>query len=155
MLIWFLFWFVLIPQARILEWVAISFSRGSSQPRDLPNPGVKLWSLVLQADSLPSEPPAKPIKMIVIVQLLSHAQLFVTPWTVACQASCPSLSPRACSNACPLSWWCLPTISSSVILFPCLQSFPASESFPMSRLFLSGDQSLGASDSASVFLMNI
>ena len=120
MLIWFLFWFVLIPQARILEWVAISFSRGSSQPRDLPNPGVKLWSLVLQADSLPSEPPAKPIKMIVIVQLLSRAQLFVTPWIVACQASCPSLSPRVCSNACPLSWWCLPTthpLSSSSLAF--------------------------------------
>ena len=89
MLIWFLFWFVLIPQARILEWVAISFSRGSSQPRDLPNPGVKLWSLVLQADSLPSEPLAKPIKMIVIVQLLTWVWLFVTHWNVAHQASLP------------------------------------------------------------------
>ena len=42
---------------------------------------------------------------------------------------CPSPSPRACSNSCPLSWWCHPTISSSVILFSCLQYFPASGSF--------------------------
>ena len=51
-----------------------------------------------------------------------------------------SLSPGACSNSCPLSQWCHPTISSSVIpFFSCLQSFPASASFPMSRLFaLSG-----------------
>ena len=48
---------------------------------------------------------------------------------------CPSLSPRACSNSCPLSRWCHPTISSSVAHFsPCPQSFPASESFPMSWL---------------------
>ena len=44
---------------------------------------------------------------------------------------CPSLTPGACSNSCPLSWWCHPTISSSVIPFSaCLQSFPASGSFP-------------------------
>ena len=48
---------------------------------------------------------------------------------------CPSLTPGACSNSCPLSWWCHPTILSSVIPFSsCLQSFPASQSFPMSRL---------------------
>ena len=61
------------------------------------------------------------------VQLLSHVQLFVTPWTAARQASCPSSTPRVYLNACPLSWWCHPTISSSVIPFPShLQSFPAS-----------------------------
>ena len=49
---------------------------------------------------------------------------------------CPSLSPRVCSNSCPLSWWCHPTISSSVISFSsCLQPFPASDSFPVSQLF--------------------
>ena len=49
---------------------------------------------------------------------------------------CPSLSPGACSNSCPLSRWCHPTISPSVIPFSsCFQSFPASGSFPMSRLF--------------------
>ena len=61
----------------------------------------------------------------------------------------PSSSPRICSNSCPLSQWCHPTISSSVIPFSCLQSFPASGSFPMSQLFTSGSQSIGASALAS------
>ena len=57
--------------------------------------------------------------------------------------SCPSLSPRACLNSCPLSWWCYPTISSSVGPFSSgSQPFPASGSFPMSRLFASGGQSI-------------
>ena len=52
---------------------------------------------------------------------------------------CPSPSPGICSNSCPLSWWCHPTISSSVIPFSsCPQSFPASGSFPVSQLFVSG-----------------
>ena len=69
---------------------------------------------------------------------------------------CPSPTPRAYSNSCPLSWWCHPTISSSVVpLSSCLQSLPASGSFPMSQLFASGDQSFGASASASVLPMNI
>ena len=67
---------------------------------------------------------------------------------------CPSLSPRVCSNSCPLSWWCHPTISSSVSpLSSCTQSFPASGSFPVSQYFTSGSQSIGAS--ASVLPMNI
>ena len=70
--------------------------------------------------------------------------------------SCPSLTPRACSNLCPLSQWCHPTISSSVVPFSsCLQSFPASRSFLMSRLFASGGQSTGTSTSASALPMNI
>ena len=69
---------------------------------------------------------------------------------------CPSPSPRACSNSCPLSWWCHPTISSSASSFSfCLQSFPASGSFPMSQLFTSDGQSIGASASVSVLPMNI
>ena len=60
------------------------------------------------------------------------------------------LPPGACSNSCPLSRWCHPTISSSVVPFFCLQSFPASGSFPMSWFFTSGGQSIGASASASV-----
>ena len=52
---------------------------------------------------------------------------------------CPSPSPRACSNSCPLSHWCHPTISSSAVpVSPCLQSFSASRSFPVSRIFASG-----------------
>ena len=56
---------------------------------------------------------------------------------------CPSLTPRVHPNPYPLSWWCHPTISSSVVPFSsCPQSFPASESFPMSQLFTSGGQIL-------------
>ena len=69
---------------------------------------------------------------------------------------CPSPILGACSNSCPLSQWCHPTISFSVISFSsCLQSFPASGSFPVSQLFASGGQSIGVSASASVLPMNI
>ena len=68
----------------------------------------------------------------------------------------PSPSPGACTDSCPLNWWCHPTIWSSVITFSsCLQSFPASRSFLMSQLFASRGQSIGASASASVLSMNI
>ena len=68
----------------------------------------------------------------------------------------PSLSPRICSNSCPLSRWCHPSISSSVDPFSsCPQSFPASRSFPVNWLFASGGQSIGVSASASVLPMNI
>ena len=70
--------------------------------------------------------------------------------------SCPSLSPRVYSNSCPLSQWCHPTISSSIVPFSSFpQSSPSSGSFPMSRLVVSGDQSIRASASASVLPMNI
>ena len=65
----------------------------------------------------------------------------------------PSPSPRACSNSCPLSQWCHPNVSSSVIPFSHLQSFPASGSFPVSQFFASGGQSIGAS--ASALPMNV
>ena len=69
---------------------------------------------------------------------------------------CPSASPWVCSNACSLSLWCHPVISSSVIsFFSCPQSFPASGSFPISWLFASGGQSIGASTLAPVLPMNI
>jgi len=69
---------------------------------------------------------------------------------------CPSPTPEACSNSCPSSKWCHPTISSSVVPFSsCLQSLPASRSFPMSQFFTSGGQSIGVSASASVLPMNI
>ena len=72
------------------------------------------------------------------VSQISHSVMSdsATPCTAAHQASCPSPIPRACSNSSPLSQWCHPTISSSVIpVFSCLQSFPASGSFPMSQFF--------------------
>ena len=86
--------------------------------------------------------------------LFSHVWLFVTLWTAA-----PSGFPvlhylRVCSNSCPLSQWCHPTISSSVTCFSsCPQSFPASWSFPRSWLFASSGQSIGTS--VSVLPMNI
>ena len=68
---------------------------------------------------------------------------------------CPSPTPRVHPNPCPSSWWCHPTISSSVIPFSsCPQSFPASGSFQMSQLFTSGGQSTGVSTSTSVLPMN-
>ena len=68
---------------------------------------------------------------------------------------CPSTTPRVHPNPCPLSRWCHPTISSSVVPFSsCPQSFPASGSFQMSQLFTSGGQSIGVSPSASVLRMN-
>ena len=67
---------------------------------------------------------------------------------------CPSSTPRAYSNSCPLSWW-YPTISSSVVPYSsCFQSFLASGSFPMSHFFTSGGQSIGVSASAPVLTMN-
>ena len=66
----------------------------------------------------------------------------------------PLPSPGVCPSSCPLNQWCHPTISSSVALFFCPQSFPASGSFPMSQLFTSGGQSIGASPSVSVLPMN-
>ena len=68
---------------------------------------------------------------------------------------CPSPTPGAYSNSCPLSRWCHPTILSSVVPFSFhLQSFPASGSFPMSQFFTSGGQSIGVSASALVLPMN-
>ena len=68
---------------------------------------------------------------------------------------CPSPTPGVYPNSCPLSWWCRPTISPSVIPFSsCLQSFPASGSFQMSQLFTSGGQSIGVSALTSVLPMN-
>ena len=68
---------------------------------------------------------------------------------------CPSPTPGVYPNSCPLSQWCHPAISSSVIPFSsCPQSLPASGSFPMSQLFAWGGQSIGVSTLASVLPMN-
>ena len=69
--------------------------------------------------------------------------------------SCPSPAPRACSNLCPFSWWCHPTIWSPVASFYCLQSFPASGTFQMSQIFAAAGQSIGVSASTSVIPMNL
>ena len=69
---------------------------------------------------------------------------------------CPLLTPRVYSKSkvCPLSWWCLPTISSSVVSFSCLQSFLASGSFQMSQFFKLSGQNIGVLASASVLPVN-
>ena len=88
-----------------------------------------------------------------VVQSLSRVQLFATPWIA--WLPCPSPSPGACSNSCPLSPRCHSAISSSVIpSSSCLQLFPASGSFLRSQLLASGGQSNGASVLASVLSMN-
>ena len=85
------------------------------------------------------------------VQLLSHVQLFQPHKLQHTRPPCPLPTPWVHPNPCPLSWWCHPTISSSVVPFSsCPQSFPASGSFPMSQLFTSGGQSIGVSASTSV-----
>ena len=100
----------------------------------------------------------KNLRLIIIVfQSLSHV------WPTLCDALaysttgifCPPLSPGVCSNPCPLSRWCHPTISSSVTHFSCPQPSPVSGSFPMSSLFASGGQSIRASASASVLPINV
>ena len=102
------------------------------------------WSLILRSPSS--------------VQL-SHSVFSDALWPHGLQHArlpCPSPTPGVYSNSCPLSWWCNPTISSSVTPFSsCLQSFPASGSFQMSQFFASSSQSIGASASTSVLPMNI
>ena len=89
----------------------------------------------------------------------SHSVVSNSLWPHGLQQArppCPSPTPGACSNSCPLSWWCHPSILSSVVPFSShLQSFPASGSFPVSQFFPSGGQSSGISASASVLPMNI
>ena len=138
-----------ILQARILEWVAFPFSG------DLHNPGIELGSPALQADFFTNW--AIREATIYIVQfsrsvvsdsLRPHEPQHAMP-------PCISPTPRMYSNSCPLSRWCHPTISSSVVPFSsCPQSFPASGSFQMSQFFASGGQSIGVSASKSVLPMN-
>ena len=82
------------------------------------------------------------IYVVVVDQSLSCVLLFATPWAPpAHRLPCPSLSPRVCSDLCPMSQWCFLTISSSATpFFFCLQSSPASGSFPVSQLFVSSGQ---------------
>ena len=93
------------------------------------------------------------------VQFSSVAQSYLTLQPHGLQHArppCPSPTPRIYPNSCPLSRWCHPTISSSVIPFSSsLQSFPASGSFPRTQFFASGGQNIRVSASASVLPMNI
>ena len=110
-----------IFQARILEWAAISFSRGSSQPRD--------WTRVSCIADRCFTVLATSIQFnrsVVSDSLPPHESQHARP-------PCPLPIPWVHSDSCPSSQWCHPTISSTVIPFSsCLQSFPTSGSFPMS-----------------------
>ena len=92
------------------------------------------------------------------VSQFSCSVMFDSLWSCGLQHTrppCPSPTPRVYSNSCPLSRWCYPTISSSVVPFSHLQSLPASGSFPRNQFFASGGQSIGVSASVSVLPMNI
>ena len=141
-----------ILQARILEWVAFPFSRGSSQPRNQTQVSHAAGRFFISwATGTHTH--------IYVVLLFNHSVVSDSLWPCGLQhrrLPCPSPPSRACSNSCPLSQWCHPTVLSSVVPFSsCLPSFPGSGSFPMSRFFASGGQSTRASASASVLPMNI
>jgi len=88
----------------------------------------------------------------------SHSVMSNSLWPHGLQHTrlpCPSPTPEACWNSCPSSWWCHPTVSSSVIPFSCLQSFPASGSLQMSQFFTSDGQSIAVLGSTSVLPMNV
>ena len=160
------------------ERVAISFSRGSAQLG-----AVNLCPLRWQAGSLPLNTLRSPGWGYHLLNLKRTSPSYLHPlkyclkigdrtffqfscsvvsdslWPHGLQHTrppCPSPTPGVDSNSCPLSPWCHPTISSSVVPFSsCLQSFPASGSFKMSHLFASGGQSTGLSASTSVLPVNI
>ena len=134
-----------ILQGRILEWVDIPFSRRSFQPKD--------WTLVSHTVGRFFTSWARqgsPSVQFSSLQLLSPVRLFATPWIAARQASPTIIISQSSLRLSPLSQWCHPAISSSVVPFSsCPQSLTASESFPMSQLFAWGGQSTGGSALAS------
>ena len=138
-----------IFQARVLEWGVIAFSRGSSQCRD--------QSCVFFTGRQIVYPWAtREILRIWLNVQLSHSVMSDSLQAHGLQHTrlpCPSPIPGAYSNSCPLSRWCHPTISSSVIPFS--SHFLASGSFLRSQFFASSGQSIGALASASVLPMNI
>ena len=116
-----------ILQVRILEWVAISFSRGSSQSRDRTQLSHITGRLFTNWATSSGQFSCSFVSNSLQPQGPQHAR-----------PPCPSSTPRVYSNSCPLSWWWHPTISASVTPFSsCLQSFLASRSFQMSQFFAS------------------
>ena len=161
-----------ILQAKILEWVSISFSRGSSRPRDRARVSciggrcfnlwatreapttykvMSKWSIVRKA-------------VLWVVNKLTYTSVQFSCSVVSdplqphelqhARPPCPSSPPGVYPNSCPSNQYCHPIISFSAIPFSCPQSFPASGSFPMSQLLTSGGQSIGVSASISVLPMN-
>jgi len=134
------FWIVLFGTLRSLEVVSVAANRANT------------WGFVF---------PLLYCSQIIcalrhfVVQLPIRVWLFVTPCIAARQAFLILTIPEVYPSSCPLHQWCHPAISSSVILFSCLQSFPASGTCPTSQLFASDDQNTEASTSASVLPMSI
>ena len=94
--------------------------------------------------------------ILLVVQLLSRVQLFEIPWTVPHRSSLSFTISGVCSNSCPLSQWCHPTMWSSVASFSsCPQPSPALGTFSVSRLFATGGQNIGAPVLASVLPVSI
>jgi len=94
----------------------------------------------------------------ILLLIFNHSVVSNSLWPDGLQHArlpCPSPTPGSCTNSCPLSRWCHPTISPSVSPFSRLQSFPGSGHFQTSQVFTSGGQSIGASTLASIFSMNI
>ena len=121
-------WTIGVFQAKILEWVVMPSSRRSSWPTDwtwvscIAGRFFTVWATRETFSSVQFS------CSVMSDSLRPHGLQHDRP-------PCPSPTPRAYSNSCPLSWWCHPTISSSVIPFSSLlQSFPASGSFQMRKL---------------------
>ena len=154
-----------ILQARILMWVAIPVSRGSSWLRG--QTYISCVSCIGRWILYHLNHQGSQLDKLYTLNLHNVYVKYCCSVTQSCptfcdphglqhpRLPCPSPAARACSNSCPLSQWCYPTISSSIIPFSCLQSLPASESSLMSQLFASDGQSIGASASAPVLRMNI
>ena len=144
-------------------WSELSFP----SPGDLPNPGIELWSLTLQADSLPTEPPGKSpeyhertdcgIQLLLFLFMILSCVLLLWP-NVLQNASlpCPSVSPGICSNSYPLST-VMPSnhliLCSPLLLLP--PSFPVSGFFPVSQLLNIRWAKYWSISSLSVFPVNI
>ena len=138
-------------------------------PGYLPDPRIKPMSPAsppLAGGFFTTEPPGKPLStrthtfldsfLFSLQFSCSVVSDSVWPHGLHARLPCPSPTPGAYSNSCPLNRWCHPTISSSVIPFsPHLHSFPASGSFPMSYFLASDSQSIGVSASTSALPMNL
>ena len=148
-----------IFQARILDSIATSYSRGSSWPKDQTHIShIDRWKF------FPTVLPGKPQNVLESYCFsngaqFSHSVMSDSLWPHELQHTRPpgpSPTPVVHSDSCPLSQWCHPAISSSVVpLSSCPQSFPASGSFPMSQHFARGGQSTGVSGLTSVLPKNI
>ena len=136
-----------VLQERILEWGAEPFSKVCSWPRDWIHLSY-IFHIVRQVLYH-----LHYLGSLYYIHQFSCSVMSNSLWPHGLQQarlSCALPTPGVCSNSCPSSRWCHLTISSSVSPFSCLQSFPASGSFPVSQLFISDDQSIGVSASASV-----